>query len=166
MNVSFTLPSNVEKVVEYIAAAPSETHASFTGSHMPFHSIEQAFFCTPNKGIITITGNIASFKLPTMPNSFYSSLNVIVPQSVYIVYKVDGKICTTRIVLGHLPRNRSIKMSEKRRLSDIYPLLLDKKRRLSSRNPLSNKIDTVSPVSLFYESMSQDKQLLENARHY
>lgn len=74
--------------VIYIAAAPPDFRASFTGSGLPFHTQRQAFDNTPNKGILKLDGN-NGFRLQVRyPNSYYAGLGtVIVPPSVYVIYK-------------------------------------------------------------------------------
>lgn len=76
-----------DNIVEYIAAAPTDLRASYTGSGLPFASPEMAMQGTPNKGTITLeAGNAFKINLK-MPNSHYAALGtVLVPPTLYLTF--------------------------------------------------------------------------------
>lgn len=76
------------KYVSYIAATSPDFRASFTGSALPFHTQNQAFDRSPNRGTAPIgEGNTFTVKIK-YPNSYYAGLGtVIVPPTLYIYYK-------------------------------------------------------------------------------
>ena len=87
--------------VYYIAAAPPDYRANFSGSGLPFASQVQAFENTPNKGFIESSGEF-SIKVMT-PNAYYVGLGTVyVPPTLYLEYiNIQGK-----------KRNVSIKLSD------------------------------------------------------
>lgn len=42
------------RTIDYIAAAPADSRTTFTGSGLPFVSLAQAFWKTPNMGTVTV----------------------------------------------------------------------------------------------------------------
>lgn len=79
--------------IYYIAAAPPDYRATFTGSGLPFASQQQAFENTPNTGSAELTID-NRFDIALMfPNSYYVSLgSVIVPPTLFLEYTTtDGQ---------------------------------------------------------------------------
>lgn len=77
----------------YIAAAPADHRANYTGSGLPFYNQIQAFENTPNIGIINIGyNNTFEIKLLT-PNSYMVGLgSVTIPPTLYIEFiDLNGK---------------------------------------------------------------------------
>lgn len=74
-------------VVSFIAAAPLERRASYSGSGLPFASQIQAFENTPNVGVAKLDkNNNFGFEIDT-PNSYMVGLgSVKVPPVVYLTY--------------------------------------------------------------------------------
>ena len=79
--------------LHYVAAAPPDYRASYTGSGLPFANQSQAFYATPNYGDVEVSSD-GEFEFDVMyPNSYYIGLGtVIVPPTVYVEYKtVSGE---------------------------------------------------------------------------
>jgi hypothetical protein len=94
------IPLNGE--VRYIASNPANRRSSYAGSGFPFHSSQQAFQDTPNKGMIKLDAN--SFKIPLLfPNSFYVELgNKLIPPSLFLKYvNLGGEEKVITIKLGN-----------------------------------------------------------------
>lgn len=74
-------------IIKFIAAAPLERRASFTGSGLPFANASQAFDNTPNKGSIEL-GFMNKFEFSViMPNTYCVGLGTVeVPPTVFIMY--------------------------------------------------------------------------------
>ena len=91
VNINISIDDVVDDgVIQYLAAAPPDYKTSYSGSGLPFHSYEQAFHNTPNKGSVVLSGNEANISL-VYPNSFYMALGtVIVPPTVYLFYTSGG----------------------------------------------------------------------------
>lgn len=92
-------------VVEYIAAAPAERRATFTGSGLPFASPRQAFERTPNRGVARVgPGGTVMLQL-LYPNAYYVGLGTAyVPPVVHVSYTVAGAgVRETVAVGGGLP---------------------------------------------------------------
>lgn len=77
--------------MEYIAAAPVERRASYTGSGLPFSSAQMAFDNTPNKGSIQMNTYTHEIVVKS-PNSYYSGHGtVLIPPTVYFSFIQNGK---------------------------------------------------------------------------
>lgn len=90
--------------VFYIAAAPPDYRATFSGSGLPFATQVQAFQNTPNKGTVEVSGSAQECEINLMtPNSYYVGLGTVyVPPTLYIEYITDND----------QKRNISIKLSD------------------------------------------------------
>lgn len=76
---------------EYLAAAPIDRHASYSGSALPFASPDMAFENTPNKGALNLHNNSAIIHIQ-IPNSYYTSLGTtLIAPTLYLTYTVGGK---------------------------------------------------------------------------
>jgi len=85
--------------VQYIAASPPDYRASFSGSGLPFPSIESAFENTPNQGTLALNGNVGVLKM-FLPNSYYVDFNgTLVEPCVELYYSVGG---SPRKVIVHI----------------------------------------------------------------
>ena len=75
-------------VIHYVAAAPPDYRATFTGSGLPFANAEMAFSQTPNRGVVKLgLNNSFEIKL-AYPNAYYAGLGTVyVPPTLYISYK-------------------------------------------------------------------------------
>lgn len=80
--------------VRFVAAAPMDRRASFSGSGLPFANAQQAFENTPNKGDIQLQmNNHFEIMLESIPNSYYAGLGtVLIPPSVFIMYHNGSEI--------------------------------------------------------------------------
>lgn len=79
------------KKVSYVAAAPPDLRASYTGSALPFTSPEMALQGTPNHGNIQLDSK-NGFKITLkMPNSYYAGHgSVLVPPTIYLTCEGDA----------------------------------------------------------------------------
>lgn len=81
--------------IYYIAAAPPDYRATYTGSALPFANQADAFEGTPNVGKVKVSAANGSFEIQLMyPNSYMVGLgSVQVPPTVYLEYKnVNGQV--------------------------------------------------------------------------
>lgn len=87
----------------YLAAAPPDYRATFSGSGLPFASQVQAFDNTPNRGSVRVPGYGSEFVINLMtPNAYYTGLGTVyVPPTLYIEYTSQQGI----------KRNLSVKVS-------------------------------------------------------
>lgn len=78
--------------IRFIASAPPDRRASFSGSGMPFASASQAFFNTPNQGQVALaTDGTFEVRLAAHPNSYYAGIGtVLVPPCVHVMYTCRG----------------------------------------------------------------------------
>jgi hypothetical protein len=67
----FTLPV---LSLSYSGARGCDRRQSYSGSGLPFHNVEQAFFNTKNCGTVQVVGNSAIIK-GFIPNAYYESLD-------------------------------------------------------------------------------------------
>lgn len=78
------------QVAYYLAASPPDYRASYSGSGLPWSSMEQAFSQTPNRGVIQLAeGGRFSFKV-YMPNSYYNNFEGIMVEPHVMVSYVSG----------------------------------------------------------------------------
>ena len=79
------------RTVTYVAAAPMDSRASFTGSGLPFADKDQAFFETPNAGRAKVYPD-RSFEIRMItPASYYAALGtVLVRPTVFLTFEVKG----------------------------------------------------------------------------
>ena len=87
-----------EKTVTFIAAAPADVRASFSGSGLPFADKEQAFYDTPNEGTALIEPD-GSFSIKMLtPGSYYVGLGtVLVRPTVFLTFTMTGKRTVTHV---------------------------------------------------------------------
>lgn len=71
--------------VRYSAPAPTDTITSFSGSGLPYTTMEQAYYNSPNVGQSKIENGRFRIVLKR-PNSYYSDFNTLVYPSVTITY--------------------------------------------------------------------------------
>lgn len=76
-----------DDTIYYIAAAPADHRATFTGSGLPFQNQVQAFDNTPNSGKIKL-GFSKQFKIDlAFPNAYQTGLgSVTIPPTLYVMY--------------------------------------------------------------------------------
>lgn len=93
-----------DDTVYYLAAAPPDYRATFSGSGLPFANQVQAFQHTPNKGTVKVPGHGSEFEIKLMtPNAYYVGLGTVyVPPTLYLEY----------VNINGVKRNVSIKLSE------------------------------------------------------
>lgn len=102
MHVRIEIPRGVDdNVVYFIAAAPADLRTSFSGSGLPYASIDQAFSNTPTKGIVRLSNGAAEIDI-AFPNKFYSYQVLEVPPTLFIMYKVNGVVKYDHMKLAEL----------------------------------------------------------------
>lgn len=93
-----------DDTVYFLAAAPPDYRATFSGSGLPFANQVQAFQHTPNKGTVKVPAYGSEFEIKLMtPNSYYVGLGTVyVPPTLFLEY-TNG---------NGTKRNVSIKLSD------------------------------------------------------
>lgn len=88
--------------VSYVAAAPPDYRASFTGSGLPFASPAQAFDNESNMGVAPVDPRTRQFAFQiAMPNAYYAGLGTIYVQpTVYLTYVIGKQSRTVGIHLS------------------------------------------------------------------
>lgn len=100
-------------VVEYIAANPVDRRMSFSGSALPYADARQAFYGTPNRGKVHLNSKSNTYELrfAAPPSSYYANLKGdLVPPTVYILWRSQGKLRRGSLRLGEPVPFRSISM--------------------------------------------------------
>lgn len=91
MVVTITLPVIPDnKKLYYIAAAPADVRTTFTGSGLPFISVDQAFCGTPNSGVVDAPAKRVVLEL-SHPNKVYEMSVMCIPPSVFLMYTSNGE---------------------------------------------------------------------------
>jgi hypothetical protein len=72
------------KEIYYLAAAPPDFNSSFSGSGLPYASSEQAFYNTPNEGVVKVEDSKFLIKL-TVPNSYYKDYFTLIKPRVELM---------------------------------------------------------------------------------
>jgi len=108
-------------VVSYLAAAPAERRATFTGSGLPFASPRQAFERTPNRGVARVgPGGTCHVQL-VYPNAYYVGLGTAyVPPVVHVSYSVAGANVTETVPVGRGLPFRTLTYPDKRSTCMFY----------------------------------------------
>lgn len=71
--------------VYFLAPAPPDTKTSFSGSGLPYATKAQAFYNTPNQGVVKLSNDKFTLRL-LRPNSYYENFNEIKLPHVSITY--------------------------------------------------------------------------------
>ncbi len=81
------------QLLHYVAAAPPDRNASFTGSALPFASARQAFHATPTQGTARVSADgTCRVALPSAINAFYTDAGATrVPPTVFLMYHSGGR---------------------------------------------------------------------------
>ena len=121
LHINLQVFGSDEDTIRYIASAPPTRGASFTGSGLPFATQQQAFDNTPNNGVVALdSGKRATLKLQ-LPNSFYSALGtLLIPPTLFVIYKQQGKEHTDAIRLTDAIPFRSLTYPGKRINATFY----------------------------------------------
>lgn len=101
LNVTLKEPVD-DGMIRYIAAAPADHHASYSGSGLPFPNASHAFYGTPNRGEVRVhpVENTTTLRV-RMPNSYYAGLGTVrIPPKVYLTYTTNGKKRTIDVQLS------------------------------------------------------------------
>tara|TARA_B100000405_G_scaffold302441_1_gene265753 strand:+ start:775 stop:1281 length:507 start_codon:yes stop_codon:yes gene_type:complete len=86
--------------IKYIAAAPADYRASFSGSGLPYFSKFQAYQNTPNSGSTSVSKEDKSFSIKlSRPNAYYEN-DVLVSPYLLVIYVKNGKEQTLKVDLG------------------------------------------------------------------
>ena len=138
----------IDNLLYYIAAAPADYKASFTGSGLPFQNQIQAFDNTPNRGEIALDGS-REFKIRLLfPNSYCVGLgSVTIPPTLYLMYIAqDGNSKTIAIKLSDGIPFRFLTYPMKRSGPEFYGTQFNLypmdqwKQLVASRYPKQNKM--------------------------
>lgn len=90
LQVRFKDPVDGDRV-RYVAAAPADHRASYSGSGLPFPNLAHALHGTPNRGEARLEGGVATLAL-RLPNAYYAGLGtILVPPKVYLQYHSGGQ---------------------------------------------------------------------------
>lgn len=112
--------------ISFIAAAPADFRASYSGSGLPFPSPAMALENTPNKGVSQLTnGNEFSIKI-IMPNSYYAGHGtVLIAPMLYLTYTTsDGEEHTAAIKLEESIPYRTLTYPNGRSSASFYNVIL------------------------------------------
>lgn len=96
--------------VEYLAAAPPDRRASFSGSGLPFPGASAAFYATPNRGTVR-AGPAGDFAVPlaARPGSYYAGLGTsLVPPTLHLAWHVGETRKHAAVQLGAPVPHRSL----------------------------------------------------------
>ena len=109
----------VEKLA-YIAPAPADYRASFSGSGLPFPNREQAFDDTPNNGVVAVNGGSVVLHLH-MPNAYYDDFKgtLVLPHVLCMAMYNDQKKDFV-IELGNKIPYRALTYHNGRRNAEFY----------------------------------------------
>jgi hypothetical protein len=99
------LTNDTELEVDYIAAAPADMMTNFSGSGLPYGSIEQAYYNTPNKGRVKSVNGIVVLKLQK-PNSYFKDFNTL--QYPHVLLFHNKKLITDVLIETEKINNRSL----------------------------------------------------------
>jgi hypothetical protein len=109
--VEITLVDNLipQKVtLEFWGAAPVSRGVSFSGSGLPYHDAEQAFFNSPNKGKFTPKMKKSIISLQN-PNGYFSHLGTrMIKSCVSIKITYEGVSMVELVELGEAAPYRSL----------------------------------------------------------
>ena len=72
-------------IVQYSAAAPPDYRTSFSGSGLPYHNKDQAYYKTPNQGTVKLNNNQCKIKI-LKPNSYYADFNNLELPYINLMY--------------------------------------------------------------------------------
>jgi hypothetical protein len=82
----------------YLAASPPEFKSTFAGSGLPFANAEQAFYNTPNRGVVDVALDGGFEVRLRVPNSYYVGMGTVrVPPTLYLVYYSNSKRVTAEL---------------------------------------------------------------------
>lgn len=105
--------------LSYLAAAPAERRASFTGSCLPFANEQQAFARTPTRGALSVDDD-GRFSLRfRVPGSYYSDLGTtLVAPTLYVRGADDGEVGS--VIVGASVPFRTLTYPDDRRGPEFY----------------------------------------------
>lgn len=112
----------IDDTLYYLAAAPANYMANYTGSGLPFANRAQAFDNTPNRGKTNINYcNGFNIKL-YLPNSYMCDLtNKKIPPTLYLQYKnLNNEIKTLSIKISEGIPYRDLSYPIKRTSNSFY----------------------------------------------
>lgn len=124
------LTNNPELEIDYIAAAPADMMTNFSGSGLPYGSIEQAYYNTPNKGRVKSVNGIVVLKLQK-PNSYYKDFNTL--QYPHVMLFHDKKLITDVLIETEKIHNRSLQYNQDEFLNKSRKLITNQENILKSK---------------------------------
>lgn len=91
-----------EMSIRWMAAKGAHRNTSFSGSGLPYHSPEQAFDNSPNKGLINSPDGSFELELVSLPSAYYTGLgSVYVPPAIlFEVTTRNGSTLRTHLFLS------------------------------------------------------------------
>lgn len=112
----------IDDTLYYLAAAPADHMANYSGSGLPFANKAQAFDNTPNRGKVNIDYcNGFTIKM-YLPNSYIHDLtNKKIPPTIYIQYKnLNNQVKTLSIKISEGIPYRDLSYPIKRTSNSFY----------------------------------------------
>lgn len=108
-------------LAQFIAAAPPDYRSSFAGSGLPYATPEQAFYSTPNRGVIKV-GDDGAWQLQLVaPGAFYKDGGTTrVPPTVFFTYQSKGQQVQTSVLVSDGIPFRSLDHDERRTGAMFY----------------------------------------------
>ena len=124
LNIRMKVPTD-NNTLTYLAPAPIDRMATFSGSGLPFPSPETAIEGTPSQGSVQLDGaGRVELDLP-IPNSYYAGLGtVLVPPTVYIIYNCQSKQEVVQIKVDEPVPMRTLTYDYRRTSVQFYDNLL------------------------------------------
>lgn len=108
IQVTVTLPQADGDVVEWTAAAPPDYRHAFAGSGLPFQSKSAALDRTPNRGTLAGAGGQVKTVLMWYPNSYRDPRGYIVPPSIELTWRSNGREMSAIKQIGPAVRHRAL----------------------------------------------------------
>jgi hypothetical protein len=107
--------------IYFLAAAPPDYRSSFSGSALPFANADQAFYNTPNRGVVKVALD-GSFEITLrVPNSYYVGHGTVrVPPTLHIVYYNRGERVSSSLQVSEGVPYRSLTYPAKRANAMFY----------------------------------------------
>jgi hypothetical protein len=87
--------------IRWMAAKCAHRNTSFSGSGLPYHSPEQAFDNSPNKGLIHSPDGSFELELMSLPSAYYTGLgSIYVPPAILFEISTGRGKFTTHLFLS------------------------------------------------------------------
>jgi hypothetical protein len=101
INGQVTKYGTQEMSIRWMAAKEAHRGTSFSGSGLPYHSPEQAFDNSSNKGLISSPDGSFGIELGSLPGAYYTGLgSIYVPPTVMFEISTNSSRFRTHLVLS------------------------------------------------------------------